>query len=218
MAKQMNSKGGLVRAAAIAAAVDTVYPKARNRWLRSVRRAGSDGESMFMGGAYEGITLAWESWDPARGPWEAHAFAYAAEYGIRALTLESSVVSTNSSRRKLRYEQDMEGNAVRDFMEAHRIKSFDADLVFKKDGSVERKDSAVLPDEAAPRMRSSAVPCSRTSTPTPRWASWPPRSWRRGSTTGTTRASSQSATASADSPAIVARRLCARRCASCSRT
>jgi hypothetical protein len=119
MAKQMDSKGGLVRAAAISAAVKSVYPKALGRWIRSVRRAGSDGESMFMGGAYEGITLAWESWQPERGPWEAHAYAYACEYGRRALTLESAVVSTNYSRRKLRYEQAAEGDATREFLSAH---------------------------------------------------------------------------------------------------
>jgi len=145
MAKQMDSKGGLVRAAAIQAAVKSVYPKALGRWIRSVRRAGSDGESMFMGGAYEGITLAWESWQPERGPWEAHAYAYACEYGRRALTLESSVVSTNYSRRKLRYEQAVEGDGLREFLKDNNC--LDSHLLRTKDGSVDCMDESARPDE-----------------------------------------------------------------------
>jgi hypothetical protein len=145
MAKQMDSKGGLVRAAAISAAVKSVYPKALGRWMRSVRRAGSDGESMFMGGAYEGITLAWESWQPERGPWEAHAYAYACEYGRRALTLESAVVSTNYSRRKLRYEQAAEGDATREFLSAHGC--LDKHLLPSAGGDVDCVDGSARPDE-----------------------------------------------------------------------
>ena len=99
MAKQqMETKFGLVRAAAIAEAVRTLIPKLKGKWAKAARAAGGD----FDSGAMEGICLAWASWDEARGPWLAHAYRYAEEYARREATKASSVVSTNYSRRTVR--------------------------------------------------------------------------------------------------------------------
>lgn len=162
MAKQNEAKeykGGLERGMAIQQAVNTLIPSLKARHGRKAAQAGWD----FVGGAQEGIVLAWKSWDAARGPWLAHARVYAEEYALREVTKSSSVVSTNYSRRKLRYEQDEQGRDMKDMLEKYNVQSFDPDVVFTKDGTPDRRAEVVMPDEACASQEALATIHARIS-------------------------------------------------------
>lgn len=144
MAKQMQeTKGGLVRAAAIAEAVRTLIPTLKGKHARKAKASGDD----FASGAMEGIVLAWQSWDDAKGPWLAHAYRYAEEYALREATKAHGVVQTNDCRRKLRYEQTEAAVEMKDTLEKFRVKTFMPDLIITKDGPEARNESAT-PAEA----------------------------------------------------------------------
>lgn len=94
MANQI--KGGLVREAAIAAAVVTAR-KAAAKWRIQSSLVGCTEDA--VSGAYVGIVLAWDSWKPECGNWDAHAYRYAEEYAKREIEKHRSVVTTNYMRR-----------------------------------------------------------------------------------------------------------------------
>lgn len=71
-------------------------------WRMAATRIGCADEALSA--AYEGVTLAWGSWDPDRGPWEAHAAAWAKAYVMREIQKYRSVVTTNYGRRTAAFD------------------------------------------------------------------------------------------------------------------
>jgi len=94
--QNQNSKGGLLRDAAISAAV-TIASKAAAKWRIQSGLVGCTEDA--RSGALMGVVLAWDSWKPEFGGWEAHAYRYAEEYAKREIEKYRSVVQTNYMRR-----------------------------------------------------------------------------------------------------------------------
>lgn len=85
------SKGGQSKSVAMVEGLRIAESEAR-RMGRLTR--SSVAREDVLSGAYEGVVLAWKSWDPERGPWAAHARVYAREYAKRELNKSRSVVQT----------------------------------------------------------------------------------------------------------------------------
>lgn len=104
MAKQTAAvKGGLMRAAAIAAAM-VVAKKATGRWMSKARKMGVADD--ILSAAYEGIVHAWETWEAEQSGWEAHAYRWADAYAAREMDKHHSIVQSNYSRHDKRSAGD----------------------------------------------------------------------------------------------------------------
>ena len=103
MANMNEVKGGLVRAAALAAALKIAERSAR-RWGTMARQAGAEEDALAA--AYEGIVKAWECWD-GNGDWAQHARNWSDELAKREVNKLRSVVQTNYTRRAIRCDKSM---------------------------------------------------------------------------------------------------------------
>lgn len=103
MANMNEVKGGLVRAAALAAALKIAERSAR-RWGTMARQAGAEEDALAA--AYEGIVKAWECWD-GNGDWAQHARNWSDEMAKREVNKLRSVVQTNYTRRAIRCDKSM---------------------------------------------------------------------------------------------------------------
>lgn len=93
----MNAKGGMTRTQAWEAAMPLARQSAR-KLARLAPHAAED----ILSAAHEGVALAWQSWDPQKGPWAPWAVRYLKEYASRETTRAASVVTTNYDDRAKR--------------------------------------------------------------------------------------------------------------------
>lgn len=101
MADTKVSKGGVSKDMAFVEGVRIAQQVARS-WRMAATRVGCADEAVSA--ALEGVTLAWESWVPERGPWAAHAAAWAKAYVMREIQKYRSVVTTNYARRTAAFD------------------------------------------------------------------------------------------------------------------
>lgn len=99
MADVVMVKGGLNRNAAIAAGMKLAQTAAKKLYRYT---KGADAQADVLSAAYEAVVLAWQSWQPEKGPWEAHAYVYAAEYAKRESNKSKSVVTGSYADAKAR--------------------------------------------------------------------------------------------------------------------